>query len=141
MPDSMKKDKIPSSINHLNHLRNFIRDSFNEFEKYENDLCNKKGYSDWDGFRSFYEDTSYSYSTNIGEYFLQFMLAVSYTNKTDIFKNNLNNKKIEIDHFDSLHKDHIIPSSWINSQNKNHPVHSVLNQFLFSKQKKSKKIK
>ena len=105
-----------SSIDHLNHLIKFVSGSKNEFEKYEKDLCDKKGYSDWEGFSSFYEEnTGYSYSTNIGECFLQFILALSVSNKTNIFKNT-SDKTIKIDHFENLHKDHIIPSSWIKTQ-------------------------
>ena len=135
-----EKGQNASSIDHLNHLISFIKNSSNEFKKYENDLCNKKGYSDWDGFRSFYEETSHSYSTNIGECFLQFILAVSYANKVDIFKNDSKNKKIKIDHFDNLHKDHIIPSSWISRKKKKHPIHSVLNQFYSPSKRNQKRL-
>ena len=127
-----EKSQNSSSIDHLNHLIKFINNSSqNEFEKYRDNLCNKKGYSDWDGFRSFYEETSYSYSSNIGEYFLQFILASSYTNGSDIFKNcDSADKRIQIKHFENLHKDHIIPSSWIgDKKSKNSPVDSVLNKF------------
>ena len=58
-------------------------------------------------------------------------LASSYTSENDIFKHCASaDKKIQIKHFANLHKDHIIPSSWIaEKKNKNSPVDSVLNKF------------
>ena len=124
-----EKGQNSFSIDHLNNLKEFINDSKNnQFKKYENDLCNKRGYSDLQGFEAFYEDNGYSYSSNIGEYFLQFILSHSYKNEVDIFKNS-KEKKIKIEHFENLHRDHIIPSSWVDTSQKNSPVHSVLNKF------------
>ena len=123
-----EKGQNAFSIEHLNYLIQFIdKSTNNQFKKYENDLCNKTGYSDFKGFSAFYENNS-SYSSNIGEYFLQFILSYSYKDDVDIFKHS-EEQKIKIEHFENLHKDHIIPSSWINTDRKNSPVHSVLNKF------------
>ena len=133
-----EKGQNAFSIDHLNYLTSFIKDSSkNEFKKYNEDLCNKKGYSDFHGFEAFYENNSYSYSTNIGEYFLQFILSYSYKKKINIFKHS-KEKKIKIEHFEDLHKDHIIPSSWMDTKEKKHPVHSILNKF-YSPSKRNRK--
>ena len=126
-----EKGQNASSIDHLNHLIEFISHSTNNhFLKYKDDLCSKRGYSDFEGFRSFYEDSSHTYSSNIGEYFLQFILSCSCKSGVDIFKHS-QEKGIEIEHFKSLHKDHIIPSSWMKGKNNegNRPIDSVLNKF------------
>ncbi len=133
-----EKGQNAFSIEHLKQLNEFIKqETDNPFKKYESDLCAKKGYSDLEGFKAFYENNSYSYSTNIGEYFLQFILSYAVKEKTPIFKHSAE-KKITIEHFDSLHKDHIIPSSWISADKTNSPVHSVLNKF-YSPSKRNRK--
>ena len=128
-----EKGQNAFSIEHLNKLIKFIKDSNeNQFKHYEDDICNKQGYSDMEGFKAFYEDNSYSYSTNIGEYFLQFILSNCVKNKEKIFKERKDSEqKIQIKHFSRLHEDHIIPSSWPSNskKNKKHPAHSVLNKF------------
>lgn len=135
-----EKGQNSFSIDHLNNLIRFINNSQNnQFKKYKEDLCNKKGYSDLQGFEAFYEDNGYYYSSNIGEYFLQFILSCSYKNQIDIFKHS-EEKKIKIDHFDSLHKDHIIPSSWIQAAKKNSPVHSVLNKFYSPRKRNQQRL-
>ena len=133
-----EKGQNAFSIEHLKQLIDFIKQPTNNpFNKYEADLCNKKGYSDLEGFKAFYEDNSYSYSSNIGEYFLQFMLSYAVKNKTDIFIHS-EEKKIKIEHFENLHQDHIIPSSWIKTDKNDSPVHSVLNKF-YSPSKRNRK--
>ena len=125
-----EKGQNAFSIEHLNYLIHFIKDSSkNEFTKYDKDLCNKRGYSDFHGFEAFYEKNSYSYSSNIGEYFLQFILSYSHKQDIDIFINSPD-KKIKIEHFENLHKDHIIPASWMKTDEGEFPksVHSILNK-------------
>ena len=125
-----EKGQNAFSIDHLNNLVKFIENSNkNEFKKYQDDLCNNKGYSDLNGFEAFYKDNSYDYPSNIGEYFLQFILSQSYKKEIDIFQKE-GHERIKIDHFENLHKDHIIPSSWIknSASKKDNPVHSVLNK-------------
>ena len=125
-----EKGQNAVSIEHLNDLLKYIENpTTNPFEKYATSLCNKEGYSDFKGFESFYrEDSPYPYSSNIGEYFLQFVLARS-LNKEDLFKKYYNERKIEIKHFHNLHKDHILPKSWFSISSGKKPVNSVLNQF------------
>ena len=124
---------------HLNNLIKFINDSGNnQFKKYEKDLCEKKGYSDFNGFSAFYEDNGYDYSSNIGEYFLQFLLASSVKSKMDIFKTDYQGtKKIKIEHFFKLNKDHIIPNDFFDDK-KFKPKDSVLNLF-YSPEKRNRK--
>ena len=78
-----EKGQNAFSIDHLNDLIKFIHNSEdNRFkEKYEKDLCKKKGYSDFQGFEAFYEDNGYTYPNNMGEYFLQFILSRSHKKK------------------------------------------------------------
>ncbi len=135
-----EKGQNAFSIEHLNHLIKFIKKSQdNQFKKYEDDLCNKRGYSDLEGFKAFYEDNGYSYNNNIGEYFLQFILSYSYKKAIDIFKHG-EEKTIKIKHFKDLHKDHIIPDSWINPDKKNSPVHSILNKFYSPSERNQKRL-
>ena len=135
-----EKGQNAFSIDHLNNLIKFIKNSQNDqFKKYKKDLCNKKGYSDLQGFEAFYEDNSYSYSSNIGEYFLQFILSNAYKSNVDIFKHS-KEKKIKIEHFENLHKDHIIPDSWIDSEDRSSPVHSVLNKFYSPSKRNQKRL-
>ena len=134
-----EKGQNAFSIEHLKQLIKFIKQPTNDpFNKYKVDLCNKKGYSDLEGFKAFYETNSYDYSSNIGEYFLQFILSYVVKNEIDIFRHSEEEKKIEIKHFRDLHQDHIIPRSWIKPKPKNNsPVHSVLNKF-YSPSKKNR---
>ncbi len=120
-----EKGQNAVSMDHLNDLLKYIENpTTNPFEKYATSLCNKEGYSDFKGFESFYRgDSPYPYSSNIGEYFLQFVLARS-LNKEDLFKEHNNERN-----FDNLHKDHILPKSWFGSSSGKKPVNSVLNQF------------
>ena len=138
-----EKGQNAFSIDHLKKLTDFIKKSENDpFKQYQNDLCNKKGYSDLEGFKAFYEDNSYSYNSNIGEYFLQFILSSALKKETEIFKKHANNKEaqIKIEHFKNLDKDHIIPSSWIASSEKKSSVHSVLNKFYSPSQINRKRL-
>ena len=135
----MKKGQNSFSIEHLKYLIKFINQSENnQFKKYENDLCNKIGYSDLKGFSAFYEDNGYSYNSNIGEYFLQFLLASSIKYREDIFKTDYQGtQKIKIEHFDKLNKDHIIPNDFFDNKEFK-PKDSVLNLF-YSPEKRNRK--
>ena len=125
-----EKGQNAASIDHLNDLLKYIEEpNLNPFEKYIKSLCDKEGYSDFKGFKSFYEkDNPYNYSSNIGEYFLQFILAKS-LNKKNLFKEHHKEREIKIEHFDNLHKDHILPKSWFDDIPNKKVVNSVLNQF------------